>query len=665
MSTSSSKQDVSDDEFESADEGEPTSPIVTKPPTPPPPPTIIKPLTPPPPPIITKPPTPPPPPVITKSPTPPPPSPSPPPPSNPILSTNIDNQVQSKSISSPVTDGWGDWNIDDDEQPIEISKPSQPDSISSRSSSPSKTGGSLSQIGSDEDDQSELANQQRLQRKKYRKKQMESNLNKEENKITTHAIPRPNERQDEEISSIPTTTTTTNKHNAKDAYHVLDRLADQPQTRAPTWHNPWSNFGSFLSNAKQSVTTLTSTVSEGFSAVIESVEAGLGAPDPQQLAEMNRMAFKIKGETSDSEDDPDPSTISTEKVDSVTNQDGWLNALSLDKLTTTGMKVVSGSLDVLETVGKKTFDVINEADPDLRGTRRLLSKQKQPTLSEIIREAKNEKGNEVIVVKKEMATFLHLFEKHAGLAHFEALELLSNQSSFVLQTMKSGNENVLEQIETYFQINDEEDNDEDIELNNKLNTLTTNDDHDNNQIPTLDILSQKFTAYQTQLRSTISVDKLLEVYESANEFIKEWDWMDTELDQKTLADEAIDCLAILCARIIEYYRKTAELFIMGCKSLTSFSIDIELLAIYEKQQKDFSNMLAGIPNLFAKYMKQVSNMSPNGTDIPIRCDGKFKQKLLNQMFIQSSSSQTYASDAYLLLKPIVSQSILYHTSTTR
>lgn len=36
--------------------------------------------------------------------------------------------------------------------------------------------------------------------------------------------------------------------------------------------------------------------------MIESVEAGLGATDPQKLAEMNRMAFKIKGETSDSED---------------------------------------------------------------------------------------------------------------------------------------------------------------------------------------------------------------------------------------------------------------------------------------------------------------------------------------------------------------------------
>jgi hypothetical protein len=90
--------------------------------------------------------------------------------------------------------------------------------------------------------------------------------------------------------------------------------------------------------------------------------------------------------------------------------------------------------------------------------------------------------------------------------------------------MSHGNEKLLEQINNYFQINDDDDN-----LNDKLDSLTINDD---NQIPSLDILSQKFTGYQTQLRSTVSVDKLLEVYESANQFIKEWDWMDTELDQK-------------------------------------------------------------------------------------------------------------------------------------
>ena len=138
---------------------------------------------------------------------------------------------------------------------------------------------------------------------------------------------------------------------------------------------------------------------------------------------------------------------------------------------------------------------------------------------------------------------------------------------------------------------------------------------------------------------------------------------------QTLADEAIDSLAILCASIVEYYRRTAELFLIGCQSLTSFSIDIELLSIYQKQQQDFSRMLAGIPTLFAGHMRQISSLpstsSADGPDLSARCDSNFKQTLLNHMFIQSSCSQTYASDAYVLLKPIVSQSILYHRSTIR
>jgi len=636
------KEEDSEDEFESADEGEPSTP----------PPSSSSKVTSEPEPIVTL------------------PSPSP-------------VKVEVKPVKrSEGNDGWGDWNIDD-EEPIELPKKnvSSPptESASSLSSSISKTGDNTSQVVSDDendDEQTAASNQQRLQKKKYRKKSIESNWNKEETKANSRPS-RPTERRDEETknssltssvsSNIAKTTedsTTTGKHNVKDAHHVLDRLAAQSPTRAPSWSSPWGNFGSLLSTAKQSVSTLTSTVSEGFSAVIETVEAGLGAPDPQKLAEMNQMAFKIKGETSDSEDEPETSVNTTDDVDSVINQDGWLNSLTFEKLTTTGMKVVSGSLDVLETVGRKTFDVINEADPELKGARRLLTKKTEPTLSEIIRQAQQDKPNETSTNKNEMATFFQLFEKHQGLVHFEALELLSNQSSLVFRTMNATNEALLVQIDEYFQLDDD-----DLTLSDENETSTTIDDHNHSQIPTLDVLSQKFTAYQSQLRSTIPVDKLLEVYESANQFLQEWDWMDTELDQKTLADEAIDSLAILCARIIEYYHKTAQLFLMGCKSLTSFSIDIELLAIYKKQQDDFSKMLAGIPHLFARSMKQISNLpaTPTSTtaDLPVRCDSKFKQKLLNQMFIQSSSSQTYASDAYLLLKPIISQSILYHRSTTR
>jgi hypothetical protein len=102
--------------------------------------------------------------------------------------------------------------------------------------------------------------------------------------------------------------------------------------------------------------------------------------------------------------------------------------------------------------------------------------------------------------------------------------------------MSHGNEKLLEQIENYFKLND--DDDDILELNNQVDSLTINDDK--NQIPTLDVLSQKFTAYQTQLRSTIPVDKLLEVYESADQFLKEWDWMDTELDQKVNTISSLD-----------------------------------------------------------------------------------------------------------------------------
>jgi hypothetical protein len=183
MSTAA-MQEESDDEFESADEGDSISPAVIK--------SITPPL-----------PTPP----ITE----------------PINKT----QVETVSLL-PVTDGWGDWNIDDEpaiEKSIEARTILQQDSASSLSSSPSKTGGSLSQNGSDEDDQIESSEQQRLQRKKFRKKQLETNQIKEENKINSR-ISRPMERRDEEVSS-----TTVAKHNVKDAHHVLDRLAAQSPTR--------------------------------------------------------------------------------------------------------------------------------------------------------------------------------------------------------------------------------------------------------------------------------------------------------------------------------------------------------------------------------------------------------------------------------------------------
>ena len=186
MSTSS-REDRSSDEFESADEGEPTSLYVAKPSTPP----------------------------LTS-------------PSDPTLPSMNENQVQSICQSQAVTDGWNDWNIDD-EQPMETAIETSSKSLKYSVSSRPKTGNNLSQAASGDDERSQSSDQQRLQRKKYRKKQTESNLHKEEkilNTQTSHITERSNEKASAAV------TTTVNKHDIQDTHYILDQLAAQSPKQA-------------------------------------------------------------------------------------------------------------------------------------------------------------------------------------------------------------------------------------------------------------------------------------------------------------------------------------------------------------------------------------------------------------------------------------------------
>lgn len=187
--------------------------------------------------------------------------------------------IDSMKVSA-VTDGWDDWSaIDETTEAAELINPShrtlvQQESISSvSSSSVSKTDGT-SPLGSDEDESTDSLDQQILQRKKLRKKPQESHSMKEETKSNTR-ISRPTERPTENVSVA-----SAKKHHVHETHHLLDRLAAQSPTRTviitkrndtncripsfvfkPSWTSPWSNFGSFFSTAKQSVSTLTSTVS--------------------------------------------------------------------------------------------------------------------------------------------------------------------------------------------------------------------------------------------------------------------------------------------------------------------------------------------------------------------------------------------------------------------
>lgn len=76
-------------------------------------------------------------------------------------------------------------------------------------------------------------------------------------------------------------------------------------------------------------------------------------------------------------------------------------------------------MDVLETIGKKTFEVIKEHDPGLSRTREFLfEKTDKPSLSQLLREAQKEEEDKEERKKEEdearLTNFKALFEENQG-----------------------------------------------------------------------------------------------------------------------------------------------------------------------------------------------------------------------------------------------------------
>jgi hypothetical protein len=151
------------------------------------------------------------------------------------------------------------------------------------------------------------------------------------------------------------------------------------QSQATGWS--WSKFGT---NILSSAATL-----------LETVESHLGAPDPAELA--NRIAkskseYKIEeeavaaSESDKSKDDSAATAVASGNENwNFEDQNDWFK---FNKITSTGSNLVAGSLDMLETVGKKTFEMINDKDPNFKQTKELLKKvpvqiAAKPNLSQV------------------------------------------------------------------------------------------------------------------------------------------------------------------------------------------------------------------------------------------------------------------------------------------
>ncbi|BHF58966.1 hypothetical protein SprV_0100192100 [Sparganum proliferum] len=213
----------------------------------------------------------------------------------------------------------------------------------------------------------------------------------------------------------------------------------------------------YLSTA---ATSLVKTVGGGLASFVDSfslsnlsatLAAFDGAPQP---AQQPQCADPIQDDAKPQDETEPMEDLSRSAVDVETkiavNDEGWgLTGMSWSALAKSlsstvenkGMQLLQGGVDVLETIGKKTFTALKETDPGLSYTKKFLltPKSSQTTrLSQVLREASRQhqenldegptrgiEGN----AQHRRGDFAYQLEVRHALVHMEALELVSTRAS--------------------------------------------------------------------------------------------------------------------------------------------------------------------------------------------------------------------------------------------
>ncbi|XP_034257766.1 protein FAM114A2 isoform X1 [Pantherophis guttatus] len=427
--------------------------------------------------------------------------------------------------------------------------------------------------------------------------------------------------------------------------------AQQPQVSGPiektqTGWGYWGNWGkSLLSSASATM----ATVGHGISNVIEKAETSLGIPNPTDISSDARDAIKESHNSEEVSDDKKE----TENPSPLSGAFGMISTIS-SAVQTTGKTVISGSLDALEYIGKKTMDVIAEGDPGFKKTKGLMNRNS--TLSQVLREAKEREQQktaaEVSMTTEKKAHYGLLFDEFQGLSHLEALEMLSRESESkvksVISTL-SGEEFAtlkedLEKLKEAFSLAEFDDDEDDDEEKREDEDFTIE----------VGILF-------SQLRISLKPAKLLQARKSAHELVKnlnvqvvkEAEQHEGEGDQevgpgdtenkKSVEDihmVAIRSLAELTAYSIEMFHKTAALVLHGQKE--------DVLAII--RAKTLSQMTIML-------CKELSSLSKEFATCLTTAGVEEKADVLNPLitgvFLEASNSASYIQDAFQLLLPVL------------
>ncbi|CAH1777748.1 unnamed protein product [Owenia fusiformis] len=460
--------------------------------------------------------------------------------------------------------------------------------------------------------------------------------------------------------------------------NVLDKLSGAANAKEKSGGWGWGWGGSILSTAATSVSTFTNQLEEGFSTVLETVESSLGVPDPDEIARIqkaknespvNEDSNGAVSSTSDADEEneeeedvvakqpekaaPVEEDKAAAKPEKEKDNDDWFGSWGLSSINKvvektvntvekTGMTLVSGSIDVLETVGKKTYDVVTKPDPGLKKTRQMLDGGDKPNLSSMLRQAKDENEQRSKMEEEDaearQAHFGTLFDEYKGLVHLEALEMLSNQCEVKVQSLLgalpqdkiSSLKPDLIAIKEAFEIEDLDDDDEDM------------DEHDFEQI-----LSEHFSELHID---GVSPSKLINVQKNIRDGLEGCAQSEEEdavnKDCKEIHKVGIQALAELTARSVEQFKKIGELALLHKDNVTNFTVRAKTIA-------NVTRALCTEVGILSVKFSQTLNTAANKSDNPDSVN-----PLITNIYLEATNSSTYIQDAFQLLLPILQQATL-------
>ncbi|XP_021496360.1 protein NOXP20 isoform X2 [Meriones unguiculatus] len=442
---------------------------------------------------------------------------------------------------------------------------------------------------------------------------------------------------------------------------------------SPPQAGGWAGWGSW---GKSLLSSASATVGHGLTAVKEKAGATLrihsvnsGSPEGAPADAENRISENVAPDQ-DSAGGPQPSP-----PPGAAGSRGMLSALT-NVVQSTGKSVLTGGLDALEFIGKKTMNVLAESDPGFKRTKTLM--QRTVSLSQMLREAKEKEKQRLAqqLTVERTAHYGMLFDEYQGLSHLEALEILSNESESKVQSfLASLDGEKLELLKNDL-----------ISIKDVFVAKESENEADPEE-PGLEEKGEEFASMLTELLFELHVaatpDKLNKAMKKAHDWVEEDQSMlpidvakgsaeeESKEEKEGKAEEpeddkvggkgtktveevylvSIESLAEVTARCIEQLHKVAELILHGQEE--------------EKPAQDQARVLIKLTTAMCNEVASLAKKFTSSlTTIGSNKKAEVLNPMINSVLLEGCNSTTYVQDALQLLLPVLQVSHI-HTSCVK